>query len=108
MNTLNDIFDRLKKSGLLIVFGICSVYFAVNAVKGDRGFFRYLYLKGKVEAAQQEKARYAAIKRDLEHKVAMLSESSLDLDYLEERARIVLNMVGDGEYVILDKDIDKN
>lgn len=108
MNTLNDIFDRLKKSGLLIVFGIFSVYFAVNAVKGDRGFFRYLYLKGKVEAAQQEKARYAAIKRDLEHKVAMLSESSLDLDYLEERARIVLNMVGDGEYVILDKDIDKN
>ena len=108
MNTLNDIFDRLKKSGLLIVFGIFSVYFAVNAIKGDRGFFRYLYLKGKVEAAQQEKARYAAIKRDLEHKVAMLSESSLDLDYLEERARIVLNMVGDGEYVILDKDIDKN
>ncbi len=108
MNTLNDIFDRLKKSGLLIVFGIFSVYFAFNAIKGDRGFFRYLYLKGKVEAAQQEKARYAAIKRDLEHKVAMLSESSLDLDYLEERARIVLNMVGDGEYVILDKDIDKN
>ncbi len=108
MNTLNDIFDRLKKSGLLIVFGIFSVYFAVNAIKGDRGFFRYLYLKGKVEAAQQERARYAAIKKDLEHKVAMLSESSLDLDYLEERARIVLNMVGDGEYVILDKDIDKN
>lgn len=108
MNTLNDIFDRLKKSGLLIVFGIFSVYFAVNAIKGDRGFFRYLYLKSKVEAAQQERARYAAIKKDLEHKVAMLSESSLDLDYLEERARIVLNMVGDGEYVILDKDIDKN
>lgn len=108
MNTLNDIFDRLKKSGLLIVFGIFSVYFAVNAIKGDRGFFRYLYLKGKVEAAQQERARYATIKKDLEHKVAMLSESSLDLDYLEERARIVLNMVGDGEYVILDKDIDKN
>jgi cell division protein FtsB len=37
----------------------------------------------------------------------MLSERSLDLDYLEERARIVLNMVSDGEYVILDKDIDK-
>ncbi len=108
MNALNDIFDRLKKSGLLIVLGIFSVYFAVNAIKGDRGFFRYLYLKGKVEAAQQEKDRYAAIKRDLEHKVAMLSESSLDLDYLEERARIVLNMVGEGEYVILDKDIDKN
>ena len=106
MNALNDIFDKLKKSGLLIVFGIFSVYFAINAIKGDRGFFRYLYLKSKVEAAQQERARYLAIKRDLEHKVAMLSENSLDLDYLEERARIVLNMVGDDEYVILDTGIE--
>lgn len=108
MNTLNDIVNRLKKSGFLIVFGVCSFYFVVNAIKGDRGIFRYLYLKGKVEAALQERERYAAQKKDLEHKVAMLSEQSLDLDYLEERARIVLNMVKDDEYVILDSDIDKN
>ena len=106
MNTLNEIFDRLKKSGFLIVFGICSFYFVMNAIKGDRGIFRYLYLKGKVEVAQQERARYALKKKDLEHKVAMLSEQSLDLDYLEERARIVLGMVRSGEYVVLDKDID--
>ena len=78
MNTLNDIFDRLKKSGLLIVFGIFSVYFAINAVKGDRGFFRYLYLKGKVEAAQQEKARYAAIKKDLEHNTLYVSQGECE------------------------------
>ena len=107
MNTLNDILEKVKKSGLMIVLGVFSFYFAINAIKGDRGFFKYLYLKGKVEAAQAERERYAAIKKDLEHEVAMLSERSLDLDYLEERARIVLNMVSDGEYVILDKDIDK-
>ena len=106
MNTLNDIFDRLKKSGLLIVFGICSFYFVMNAIKGDRGIFRYLYLKGKVEIAQEERARYQMQKRELEHKVAMLREQSLDLDYLEERARVVLGMVKDREYVVLDKDID--
>ena len=107
MNTLNDILEKVKKSGLMIVLGVFSFYFSINAIKGDRGFFKYLYLKVKVEAAQAERERYAAIKKDLEHKVAMLSERSLDLDYLEERARIVLNMVSDGEYVILDKDIDK-
>ena len=48
------------------------------------------------------------MQKDLEKKVAMLSEQSLDLDYLEVRARIVLNMVKDGEYVILDKDIDND
>lgn len=108
MNALNDILNKLKKSGFLIVFGVCSFYFVVNAIKGDRGIFRYLYLKGKVEVALQERERFAAQKKDLERKVAMLSEQSLDLDYLEERARIVLNMVKDGEYIILDSDIDKN
>lgn len=107
MNALNDLFNNLRKSGFILVIGLLSFYFTVNAIKGDRGFFKYLYLKGKVESARLERAKYAAIKKDLEHKVAMLSEQSLDLDYLEERARIVLNMVGDDEYVILDKDIDK-
>lgn len=106
MNVLNDILERLKKSGFLLVFGILSFYFVINAIKGDRGIFRYLYLKGKVAAATQTLARYEAKKKDLEKKVAMLSEQSLDLDYLEERARIVLNMVKVGEYVILDADID--
>ena len=108
MNTLNDIFNKLKRSGFLIIFGVCSFYFVINAIKGDRGIFRYLYLKNKVAAASQNLERYEIIKKDLERKVAMLSEQSLDLDYLEERARIVLNMAKDGEYVILEQDIDNN
>ena len=108
MNTLNNIFDKLKKSGFFIVLGVFFVYFTVNAIKGDRGIFKYMYLKNKVELALVEKAKYQAIKKDLEYKVSMLQETSLDLDYLEERARIVLNMVEDTEYVILDKDINKH
>lgn len=108
MNTVNNIFERMKKSGLFIVFGIFLIYFTINAIKGDRGIFKYMYLKNKVEQANLEKTRYQAIKKDLEYKVSMLSEQSLDLDYLEERARIVLNMVENGEYIILDKDIDKH
>ena len=107
MNTINDIFDKVKKSGYFIILGIFSFYFAINAIKGERGIYRYMYLKNKVEQANQEKAKYEARKKDLEYKVSMLSEKSLDLDYLEERARIVLNMVNNNEYVILDNDIDK-
>jgi len=107
MNTITEILEKLRKSGLLIVFGVLSFYFMVNAIKGERGIYQYLYLKKKVQTAEMERAKYHGIKRDLEHKVAMLSEESLDLDYLEERARVVLNMINDGEYVILDKDIDK-
>ena len=35
--------------------------------------------------------------------VRLLSPDSLDLDLLDERARIVLNFVGDDEFVILDE-----
>ena len=40
MNTLNDILEKVKKSGLMIVLGVFSFYFAINAIKGDRGFFK--------------------------------------------------------------------
>jgi cell division protein FtsB len=108
MISLNNLYDKLKKSGVILVFAIFSFYFTINAVRGERGFFRYMYLKGKVEAAQEKRDHYAGIKKDLEHKVRMLSETSLDLDYLEERARIVLNMASDDEYVIIDRALDKN
>ncbi len=107
METFNNFFEKIKKSGLFIVLGVFSFYFTINAIKGDRGIFKYMYLKNKVEQAQEERAKYQSIKKDLEYKVSMLSEESLDLDYLEERARIVLNMVSKDEYIILDKDIDK-
>ena len=108
MHTLNNIFEKLKKSGLFIILSVFSFYFTINAIKGDRGIFKYMYLKNKVELALVEKAKYQALKRDLEYKVSMLSEKSLDLDYLEERAKIVLNMVEENEYVILDKDINNH
>ena len=107
MNTLSDIFSIVKKSGYLIILSIFILYFTVNSIKGDKGIYRYLYLKNKIEQANLEKAKYENKKRELEYKVSMLSEKSLDLDYLEERARIVLNMVNNSEYIILDNDINK-
>lgn len=108
MTSFNALGEKFKKSGLLLVMFVFSFYFSINAIRGERGFFRYMYLKGKVEKALERKEHYAVIKKDLEHKVAMLSEETLDLDYLEERARIVLNMASNGEYVILDKGLDKH
>lgn len=107
MNLLNDFTEKLRKSGFMILLVMFSFYFTINTIKGDRGIIKYMYLKNKVEQAQGKRNHYQEVKKDLEHKVAMLSEKSLDLDYLEERARIVLNMAGTNEYVILDKDINK-
>ena len=43
-------------------------------------------------------------KKELEEKVKHLSNASLDLDLLEERARIVLNMANDDEFILLDEE----
>lgn len=54
MNTLNDILEKVKKSGLMIVLGVFSFYFAINAIKGDRGFFisfrRFSGLTGRISS----------------------------------------------------------
>ena len=42
----------------------------------------------------------------MEEKIRLLSPSSLDLDMLDERARAVLNMAKEDEFVILDQDIE--
>ena len=58
-------------------------------------------------AAGGAAAQYSAQKQKLEAKVRLLSSSSLDLDMLDERARVVLNFAGNDEFVILDETENK-
>lgn len=83
------------------------MYFLFYTINGERGLLKYLYLKKEISQAQKIAAQYNLQKTKLEDKVKLLSSSSLDLDMLEERARIVLNLVGDDEFIILDNSIDE-
>lgn len=85
---------------LLII--LAFIYFSFYTIKGDRGLIRYMQLTDEVSAAYRESAKHAAEKAEWEEKVRLLSSESLDLDMLDERARVVLNMVGPQEFVILD------
>ena len=81
-----------------------TFYFSFYAVKGERGLMRYVYLTEEVGNARNIAQKYAKERQNWEEKVRLLSSESLDLDLLEERARIVLNMVGMDEFIILDED----
>ncbi len=108
MNGLSDIWSKIKgSSGFLFIIILTFIYFSFYAVKGERGFMRYVYLTGEVQKARDVARRYAEEKAGWEEKVRLLSAESLDLDLLEERARIVLNMVGMDEFVILDENETK-
>lgn len=82
---------------------LCS-YFSYFAVKGDRGLLRYMSLQDKVAEAEQINKNYENQRLEWEQKVKLLSSNSLDLDLLDERARTVLNMIGQDEFIIIDED----
>ncbi len=99
-----DIQNRIKNSGLWLAGAFLMVYFAFHAVNGERGLLRYLYLRQEISEAKKVAAEYNLQKSRLEEKVKHLSNTSLDLDLLEERARIVLNLAGNDEFILLDED----
>jgi cell division protein FtsB len=94
-------FQRRLKSLAAQLLGACLAgYFIYHAVQGDRGILAWLRVNQQLEAAQQELTRSTADRAALEQRVALLSNSSLDLDMLEERARIMLNFSDPDDIVI--------
>ncbi len=98
------IVEKCKSSGFIVLLMVLCSYFSYFAVKGDRGFFKYIYLQEKVAEAEKANASYDKQREDWEQKVKLLSPSSLDLDLLDERARAMLNVIGNDEFIILDED----
>lgn len=102
MGLFLDFQGRLRNSGFWIICGLLIVYFAFHAVNGERGLLKYLYLQQEIADARKSSQDYNNQKNKLEDKVKHLSSASLDLDLLEERARVVLNFASDHDFVILD------
>jgi cell division protein FtsB len=94
-------FQRRLKALAAQLLGACLAgYFIYHAVQGDRGILAWLRVNQQLEAAQQELAKSTADRAALEQRVALLSNSSLDLDMLEERARVMLNFSDPNDIII--------
>jgi cell division protein FtsB len=94
-------FSRRLKSLAAQLLGACVAgYFIYHAVQGDRGILAWLRVNQQLEAAQVELTQSTTDRAALEQRVALLNNSSLDLDMLEERARIMLNFSDPDDVVI--------
>ena len=102
MDIWSFIVAKSKSSAVVVILMFLCGYFTYFAVRGDRGILRYMYLREKVAEAEKISANYDKKRSELEQKVNLLSSSSLDLDLLDERARAVLNVIGDNEFIIID------
>lgn len=85
------------------VLGVCAVgYFSFHVVQGDRGLLTWWKIKQRVAIAKQSLAVSQAQRQTMERRVRLLEPGSLDLDMLEERARLMLNYGHVDDIVILE------
>jgi len=76
-------------------------YFAYHLVEGDRGFLAWTRLTSQIRA---ETARLEALRAEraaIKLKVSDLKPDHLDPDLLDERVRVILNLVAPNERVIM-------
>lgn len=101
VDLVHDVRLRLR---LLLgpLIGICAiVYFSFHAIHGDRGLLNYWRLQQEIVDTRIILDDITSRRVELERRVRLLRPDSLDLDMLEERARLMLNFGYPDDIVIL-------
>ena len=98
---LEKIKRRSAKLAGSVACALVVAYFAYGTVQGDRGLLAYFSMTQELERAQTAYDELRESRLGLEHRVSLLRPSSLDLDLLEERARIVLDLVREDDFIVL-------
>jgi cell division protein FtsB len=95
---------RRSRHAIFPVLSACAIgYFSYHLVQGDYGLIAWARLAQEIETTKVEKARVAADRAELEHRVSLLKNTSLDPDLLDERVRDVLGYARPGDIIILNK-----
>jgi len=92
---------KLRNNWLVLISLFLIIYFGFHSFCGERNIYRYFSLKREIAERQKVAQKYALQKQKLQLKVSHLSDTSLDPDLLDERARVVLNMAADDEFIVI-------
>lgn len=90
---------KYNLSPLSIALGMAILYLGAHAVTGRQGLVAYVSLQAQERALQERAAALEIEQAALEARAARLRPASLDLDYLDERARLTL-ATGDSEEIV--------
>jgi cell division protein FtsB len=90
---------RLKRATLPLFGVLAMFYLGFHAVSGERGALALFKESRKLETLKAQLEEVKVEREALDKKVRLLSDSSLDLDLLDERAKFVLGMAGKNEVV---------
>lgn len=92
----------MAKSGSIAVsvgLGAAILYLGAHAVTGRQGLVAYVDLQAQERTLEQRVSALEEERADLEARAARLRPESLDLDYLDERARVLL-AAGDPDEIV--------
>jgi cell division protein FtsB len=103
MSKFDIVFDArrfsIKRAIGPLLCVLALFYLGFHAVSGERGLLALFKESRKLELLKIELADITAKREALDKKVRHLSSQSLDLDLLDERARLVLGVAGKNEVV---------
>ncbi len=83
-------------------FGL-FMYFGFHLVHGDMGYFALRGVEQKLIEARIKYDSSVAHRMEIENRVKLLRPGSLDLDMLDERARVVIGFARPEDRVISEK-----
>ena len=86
-------------TALSIGLGAAILYLGAHAVTGRQGLVAYVDLQAQERALEERVATLEGEQAVLEARAARLRPGTLDLDYLDERARITL-AAGDSDEIV--------
>jgi cell division protein FtsB len=94
------VFARLATYLPTAVLAVLIVYFASNALTGDRGILSARQRAATLEEDEATLKALTAQRAELASRAWLLSEDHLSRDLLEERAHVVLGFADPRDYVI--------
>jgi len=86
-------------TALSIGLGAAILYLGAHAVSGRQGLLAYVDLQAQERTLETRVAALSDERDQLEARAARLRPDTLDLDYLDERARITL-AAGDADEIV--------
>jgi cell division protein FtsB len=90
----------LRRWSPTVALGLGIGYFAGHALAGESGLIAWAGEKRQLAALEAELVETRATLALLEDRAARLRDETLDLDYLDERARALLGMGRPGDIVV--------
>lgn len=92
--------DAIKRFIPSFFISMAIAYFGYHALTGEQGVLNWLVIENEIRETEIQLADARAERERMEEIAARLRSDSLDLDYLDERARVVLNVAHPRDFIV--------